>query len=167
MALLAFLKDDDQKTSISKIDELYQDSSKVSFKNEDLANQFINLIGKYDQVDESKSYPEQENRLSFLHKKVELIKKQVSEDMKKVGVDISKPLTIPFLINPGNSSTGGSSGYKNYLIQAFKTFNFLVRKKNGSDMNSPFVIDPYEPGTAKEYGELVREGKSAIMEIGW
>ncbi|WP_434341831.1 oligopeptide ABC transporter substrate-binding protein OppA [Mycoplasma putrefaciens] len=166
LALLAFLEEDSTE-DIKSTEKIYKEPDKVKFKNQDLAMQFINLIGKYDEIDESRPYPEQDQKLKFLNQKVKLIKQQVKEDMKKIGVNKQDPLTIPFLLNPGNSSTGGSSGYINYLIQAFKTFNFLVRKKGAEDTDSPFVIDPYTPGTAKEYGELAREGKSAIMEIGW
>ncbi|EOA07265.1 Oligopeptide ABC transporter, substrate-binding protein [Mycoplasma yeatsii 13926] len=166
LALSAFLKEDE----LSEKDDnfsLDQDPSKVKFKNDERAKKFIELIGKYDKVDPNKSYPDQDKNLNLLHQKVKLIKEQVKEDMNGLEINTNTPITVPFLMNPGNSSTGSATGYINFLTEALRTFNFLVRNRGNGDINSPFVIDVYTPSTSIEYSTLAKAGKSSIMEIGW
>ncbi|UWD35081.1 ABC transporter substrate-binding protein [Mycoplasma cottewii] len=166
LALSAFLKQDELTGDHDNF-ALNQDPSKVEFKNPERAKEFIKLIGKYDKVDPNKSYPRQDANLKILHAKTKLLKQQIKEDMEGLGINTNTPITIPFLMNPGNSSTGSATGYINYLTAALKTFNFLVRKRSNDDINSPFVIDTYTPATAIEFSSLARAGKSSIMEIGW
>ncbi|AJM71586.1 oligopeptide ABC transporter substrate-binding protein OppA [Mycoplasma yeatsii] len=166
LALSAFLKEDELSEKDGNF-SLDQDPSKVEFKNDERAKKFVELIGKYDKVDPNKSYPDQDENLNLLHQKVKLIKEQVKEDMNGLGINTNTPITVPFLMNPGNSSTGSATGYINFLTEALRTFNFLVRNRGNGDINSPFVIDAYTPSTSIEYSTLAKAGKSSIMEIGW
>lgn len=166
LALSVFLKVDELSGSDDDF-SLNQDPSKVKFKNVERAKEFIKLIGKYDDVDPNKSYPSQDAKLKNLHQKTKLLKQQVKDDMTNLGINTNVPITIPFLMNPGNSSTGSATGYINFLTSALKTFNFLVRNRGNDDINSPFVIDTYTPPTANEFSTLARAGRTSIREIGW
>ncbi|MBY7704973.1 hypothetical protein JIY74_32970, partial [Vibrio harveyi] len=156
-----FLKVDELSGSDDDF-SLNQDPSKVKFKNVERAKEFIKLIGKYDDVDPNKSYPSQDAKLKNLHQKTKLLKQQVKDDMTNLGINTNVPITIPFLMNPGNSSTGSATGYINFLTSALKTFNFLVRNRGNDDINSPFVIDTYTPPTANEFSTLARAGRTSI-----
>nr|VZS00758.1 hypothetical protein MF5582_00759 [Mycoplasma feriruminatoris] len=169
LAFTAFLKEDQlqPKNNGGKENGLFdlnRDPSKVEFKNEELAKQFADLIGVYDKgFDPNKDYQAQDSKLDNLYKKMNLLKQQVKKDLKEIsGIESSTPITIPFLLNPA-----GSDDYKLKTRRMFEVFSFLTRKKGGSDIDSPFVFDIYQPVDESKYREEESENKYGLSALGW
>ncbi|WFQ92917.1 oligopeptide ABC transporter substrate-binding protein OppA [Mycoplasma feriruminatoris] len=167
LAFTAFLEDDQlqhttngQNTSFG----INKDPKSVKFKNEELAKQFANLIGVYDDgFDPKVDYQAQDSKLGTLYKKMNLLKKQVKEDLKNIsGIKKDSPITIPFLLNPA-----GSDDYKLKTRRMFEVFSFLTRKKDDKDINSPFVFDIYQPVDESKYREEESQNKYGLSALGW
>ncbi|WFQ91253.1 lipoprotein [Mycoplasma feriruminatoris] len=166
LAFTAFLKDDQLQETKDKSGsfDLNRDPNTVQFKDEDLARQFAELIGVYDKdFDPKVDYQAQDKKLSTLYKKMSLLKKQVKKDLNEIsGIDSKDPITIPFLLNPA-----GSDDYKLKTRRMFEVFSFLTRKKDNSDIDSPFVFDIFQPVDESKYREEESQNKYGLSAFGW
>ncbi|QVK02945.1 oligopeptide ABC transporter substrate-binding protein OppA [Mycoplasma mycoides] len=167
LAFTAFLKEDQLQSQNGKDDgtfDLKRDPSKVEFKNPELAKEFGSLIGIYDKdFDPKKDYQNQDSKLSTLYKKINLLKKQVREDLKNTsGITSNKPITIPFLLDPT-----GADDFKIKIQRLFGAFNYLVRNKGNGDIDSPFVFDIDKPIDQSAYLKQRRDSKFGLGAFGW
>ncbi|AIZ55034.1 oligopeptide ABC transporter substrate-binding protein OppA [Mycoplasma mycoides] len=144
---------------------LNRDPKTVKFKNESLAKEFANLIGVYDKGYNPKiDTKKQDSVLQNLYKKINLLKRQVKEDLEKIaGIkNYNKPITIPFLLNPT-----GADDFKIKVAQFFGSFNYLVRKHDSNDIDSPIVFDIDKPIDFSNYLKELRAGKYGLAAFGW
>ncbi|CBV67149.1 oligopeptide ABC transporter substrate-binding protein OppA [Mycoplasma leachii] len=167
LAFTAFLKEDQLQSQNGNDDgtfDLKRDPSKVEFKNPELAKEFGSLIGVYDKdFDPKKDYQNQDSKLSTLYKKINLLKRQVKEDLKNTsGITSNKPITIPFLLDPT-----GADDFKIKIQRLFGAFNYLVRNKGNGDIDSPFVFDIDKPIDQSAYLKQRRDSKFGLGAFGW